>query len=168
MRAMLRRLGRAVPAGSAILILAACGGTSTPTAPAEAVRGTKAAATPTEAASAPATSITVRGVVVDSSNRPLANVTVECPGAEVRCAGAYGDVSAEGHEHQVTKTDTNGSFEIVATSRSGGAAGSFLMNANGRGYQVEWRQVRWPDPACTSDQARCSATVNFSLTSVAD
>ena len=167
MRAMLRRLGRTVPAGSAMLILAACGGTSTPTAPAEAVAATKATVTATDAAAAPVTSAKVRGTVVDSSDRRLANATVECLG-DVVCAGPYGDVSAEGHGHQVTTTDADGSYEIVATSRSGGARGPFLMNANGRGYQVEWRQVEWPDPACTSDQARCAIIVDFTLTSVAD
>lgn len=168
MRAMLRRLGRALPAGSAILILAACGSTSTPTGPAEGVAATKPAATATDAAAAPPTSITVRGTVVDSSNRRLANATVECPGDDVLCAGPGTQVTAEGHGHQVTTTRADGSYEIVATSRSGGATGRFLMNANGRGYQVEWRQIEWPDPACTSEEPRCALTVDFTLTSVAD
>jgi protocatechuate 3,4-dioxygenase beta subunit len=167
MRAMLRRLVRTLPAGSAMLILAACGSTSTPTSPAEAVAATKAAETPTAGAAGPATSMTVRGTVVDSSNRLLANATIECLG-DVVCAGPYRQVSAEGHGHQVTKTGADGSYEIVATSPSGSATGWLLMNANGRGYQVEWRQVEWPDPACTSDQARCAVTVNFSLTPVSD
>jgi hypothetical protein len=128
----------------------------------------KPTAAATDAAAAPPTSITVRGTVVDSSNRRLANATVECPGDDVSCAGPYSQVTAEGHGHQVTTTGADGSYEIVATSRSGGARGPFLINANGRGYQVEWRQVEWPDPACTSDQARCAITVDFTLTSVAD
>ena len=168
MRAMLRRLGRTLPAGSAILILAACGSASTPTGPAEGVAATKPAAAATDAAAAVPASITVRGTVVDSSNRRLANATVECPGDDVSCAGPLSQVTAEGHGHRVTTTGADGSYEIVATSRSGGATGRFLMNANGRGYQVAWRQVEWPDPACTSDQARCAITVNFSLTPVAD
>lgn len=167
MHATLRRLGRALPAGWAMLILAACGTTSTPTTVPEAVSATKPTATTTLAATAAATSVTVRGTVVDSSNRRLANATIECPG-DVLCTGPYGQVSAEGHGHQVTRTDANGSYELVATSLSGGATGSFLMNANGHGYQVEWRQVEWPDPACTSDQARCAVTVDFRLTPVAD
>jgi hypothetical protein len=167
MRGMLRRLGRTMPAGSAILILASCGGPSAPTAPAEVVAATKSAATATGAAADTSTSITVRGTVVDSSNRRLADATIECPG-DVVCAGPYGQVSAEGHGHQVMRTRADGSYELVATSRSGGATGGFLMNANGRGYQVAWRQVEWPDPACTSDQARCAVTVDFSLTPVSD
>ena len=150
-----------------MLMLAACGGTSTPTAPPESVAA-KATAPVPDAAAAPATSITVRGTVVDSSSRRLANATIECPGDEVSCTGPYSEVSAEGHGHHATKTDANGSYEIVATSRPGGGTGRFLMNANGRGYQVEWQQVAWPDPACTADQARCAVTVNFRLTSVAD
>jgi hypothetical protein len=157
-----------MPAGSAILILAACGGSSAPTAPAEVVAATKSAGPATGAAADAATSITVRGTVVDSSNRRLADATIECPG-DVVCAGPNGgQVSAEGHGHQAMRTRADGSYELVATSRSGGAKGGFLMNANGRGYQVAWRQVEWPDPACTSDQPRCAVTVDFSLTPVSD
>jgi hypothetical protein len=43
-----------------------------------------------------------------------------------------------------------------------------MMNANGRGYQVEWREVVWPDAACTPDQGRCTLRVDFKLVSVAD
>jgi hypothetical protein len=42
------------------------------------------------------------------------------------------------------------------------------MNANGRGYDSDWRQVEWPDPACASAQAGCAVTVNFKLTPAAE
>jgi len=164
MLTVMRQLRRALPAGSVMLILAACGGTSTPTAPAEEPAATKATAA--LAAGAPS-SVTVRGSVVDSSNRLLANANIECLG-DVQCTGPYAEVSAEGHEHRVATTDANGVYRIVATRQSEGAASRFMMNANGRGYQVEWREVEWPDPACTSDQARCAITVDFRLTPVAD
>jgi hypothetical protein len=164
MRTELRRFGRTLTAGSAMVILAACGSTPTPTAPAEAVVAEKA--TSTGAAAAPV-SVTVRGSVVDSSNRQLANITIECLG-DVQCTGPNYQVIAEGHDHRVGTTDTNGRFEVVATSRSGASASGFLMNANGRGYEVQWRQIEWPDLACSADQARCALTVNFMLPSVAD
>jgi hypothetical protein len=138
-----------------MLILAACGGgSSTPTAPEPA------------AATVPV-SVTVRGSVVDSSNRQVANATIECLG-DVQCSLPGSEVSAEGHEHHAGTTDANGAYEIVATGRSAGAGSGFMMNANGRGYQVEWHQVSWPLPACTADEARCTVTVNFRLAPVAD
>lgn len=166
MRTIFQRLWRVVPAGSAVLTLAACGGASSPTAPAQPVAATRAAEMQVEAAAAPV-SVTVRGTVVDSAGRPLANINIECVG-DAHCTPANYDVSAEGHEHRAGRTDANGSYEVVATSASGGAGGAFLMNANGLGYQVGWRQVAWPRPACTSDQARCALSVNFALTAVAD
>ena len=120
-------------------------------------------ATRTMTAAPEPVSITVRGSVVDSSNRPLANVTIECPG-DVECTERFPEVSADGHGHQVQRTDANGLYEIVATSRPGATASGFLMNANGRGYEVQWRQVEWPGPACTWDQPRCALTVDFRLT----
>jgi len=153
-----------LPAGSALLFLAACDGTSAPTAPVSTV--VPRAATSAASATTPA-SILVRGLVVDSSNRPLANAQLECPGP-VRCASPNERVSAEGHDHHATTTDTNGAYAIVATDLSAGSASGFLMNANGRGYLVDWRQLEWPVPACTSDEARCAVTVNFTLTPAPD
>jgi hypothetical protein len=164
-RTILRRLAWTLPFASAALVLAACGGgTSVPTAPADPVVSAKAAVTADAAAAVPV-SMTVRGSVVDSSNRPLRGINIECLG-DAHCEPPHYEPSADGHQHRVDKTDANGSYELVATSQSGGAAGAFSMNANGQGYQVEWRQVSWPEPACTAD--RCAATVNFRLTSVAD
>jgi hypothetical protein len=146
-----------------MLMLVACDNASAPTAPAEAVVSTRATAAVVAAAPV---SVTVRGFVVDSSDRRLANINIECLG-NVTCAGPHSQPSAEGHDHRVGATNADGSYEVVATSR-GDAGSGFMMNANRQGYQVEWRQVAWPDPACTSDQARCALTVNFKLTSVAD
>ncbi len=163
MRTTLLRLGPALPAGAAMLILVACGSTSTPTAPAEAVPAMKAAAPAAAATAAVTASVTVRGSVVDSSNRPLPNIIIECLG-DVACTRPEYQPSAQGHEHRVETTDAKGSYELVATSQSGSTASAFSMNANGPTYLVAWRQVEWPDPACTSDQARCTVTVNFTLT----
>jgi hypothetical protein len=158
---MLRRLGRTLPAGSALLMLTACGDTSTPTAQAQAAAIKAAEA----AAAATPVSVTVRGSVVDSSNRQLANATIECLG-DVQCTQPFSDVSAEWHDHRVGTTDATGQFQIVATSRSGGSG--FLMNANARGFEVQWQEVAWPHPACSSDQPHCAITVNFRLASLQD
>jgi hypothetical protein len=147
-----------------MLMLAACDGTSTPTAPAEAAAAPKTVA---EAAATTPVSVAVRGSVVDSSNRPLANITIECPG-DIQCKGFYSDLIAEGHDHQVGRTDANGLYALVATGRWEGPGSGFLMNANGRGYEVQWRRIEWPDPACSSDQPGCAITVSFSLNAVAD
>lgn len=162
MRMMLLRLGRAMAVGSAMLMLAACGGdTSIPSAPAQeaAIKAAEAAAAATPV------SVTVRGSVVDSSNRRMANAAIECLG-DVHCTGPNSDVIEEGHDHRITTTDANGLYHIVATSRSG--ASGFLMNANARGFEVQWTEVGWPAPACSSDQPRCTVTVNFKLNPLAD
>lgn len=159
---VLRRLTRVLPVGSAMLMLVACDSASTPTAPAGAVVATRE----TAAVAAAPVSVTVRGFVVDSSDRRLANINIECLG-NATCAPANAQPSAEGHDHRVGTTNADGSYEVVATSR-GDAGSGFMMNANGRGYNVEWHQVAWPDAACTSDQSRCALTVNFRLSSVTD
>ncbi len=159
MRSVLPRLGRVLAAGSAVLILAACDSTSTPMAPTEATASAKSA---TAAAAANPVSATVRGSVMDSTNRLLANVNIECLG-DVNCALPDYQVSADGHQHRVGKTDANGAFEIVATGLPGSSSSGFMMNANGQGYEVQWQQVTWPGPACSSDQPRCIVAVNFRL-----
>ena len=164
MSSVLPRLGRVLAAGSAVLILAACDSTSTPMAPTEATASAKSA---TSGAAAAPVSATVRGSVVDSTNRVLANVNIECLG-DVHCTLPDYQVSADGHEHRAGKTDANGAFEIVATSLPGTSSTGFLMNANGQGYEVQWQQVTWPGPACSSDQPRCNLTVNFRLNPASD
>jgi len=159
---MLRRLGPAVVAGSAMLVLTACGSdTSVPSAPAQeaAIKAAEAAAAATPV------SVTIRGSVVDASNRQLANAAIECLG-DVQCTKPYADVISEGHDHRITTTDANGQYHIVATSRAGGSG--FLMNANARGFEVQWQDVTWPDAACSSDQPRCAVTVNFRLPPLQD
>jgi hypothetical protein len=102
-------------------------------------------------------------VVVDSSNRPVARANVECMGSNVVCMGPRSEVSAEdGPDHGV-KTRGDGSYELVVVA-SGSTAGGILLNANAKGFQIEWRQVTIPDAACTFGQARCAITLNFTLT----
>jgi len=165
MRTTLQGLGRALAAGSAVLVLAACDSGSTlvthdDDTPAQA----KSATTPSAAADP--VSATVKGTVVDPSGRLVANANIECLG-DVHCTLPDYQVSAQGHQHRIAQTDANGAFEIVATSLSGTSSG-FMMDANGLGYEVAWRPVTWPGPACTSDQSRCTVTVNFTLSPTID
>jgi hypothetical protein len=153
------RFGQASLVGSAMLILAACGGGSTPTA-AGPVAETK---TTTFTAAEPTSSVLVSGVVVDSSNRPVAGAEVECVGGNVSCTGSRTDVSAEDGPDFGVKTHADGSYQLVVVA-SGGSEGGFLLNASAGGYQVEWQRLSVPDAACTSDQARCAITQNFTLT----
>jgi hypothetical protein len=166
MRTVLSRLGAVLAAGSTVLTMAACGGsTMLATRPDDDAPAMAKSATQNDAA-APV-SATIRGSVVDASNRPLANVNIECLG-NVQCGQLDAQPSAQGHQHRITQTDASGAFAVVASSVPGTAATSFLMNANGQGYQVEWQQVSWPGPACSANQSRCTVTVNFRLTLAPD
>jgi hypothetical protein len=158
MGTVLRRLGQTLSVGSAILILAACGGTATPTS-AGAV-ATRSTATAAEAE--PTSSVLLSGVVVDSSNRPVAQANVECLGANVACMGPETDVSAQDGPDQGVKTSADGSYRIVVVAK-GITPSGILLNANARGFQIEWRQISF-DAGCTSDQARCAMTLDFTLT----
>ncbi len=104
----------------------------------------------TQNAAANPVSATVRGSVVDASHRPLAGVTIEC----------LGDVHCAQPEYQPS--------QIVANSLPGTSPASFMMNANGQGYNVAWQQVTWPGPACSAGQSRCTVTVNFTLSPSSD
>ena len=153
MRTLLRGLGRTLPAGSAMLMLAACGSTPAPTA------ANVAAATTATGTQVVSSSVVVRGLVVDPANRPLANANVECM-SNAQCTSP-GDVSAQdGPDHGVT-TNANGFYQLIVTP-SGGVR--FLVDASARGYGIQWQDVRLPDPACTWDQPKCAITVNFTLT----
>jgi hypothetical protein len=165
MRTNLPRLGRVFAAAAATVTIAACGGSSVLTTWSDESAELKSATR--DAAAAEPASATIRGSVVDSSNRALANVNIECLG-DVRCAEPGAQVVAEGHEHQVGQTDANGRFEIVASSLPGTSSTGFMMNANRRGYEVTWKQVAWPGPACSSDQARCTITVDFKVNPTQD
>jgi hypothetical protein len=155
MRTVFQALGRALPAGSAMLVLAACGSSSVPTAPAAAVT------TAVAKEAAPTASATVRGQVVDLANRPLANANVECS-SNAQCTLA-GEVIAQDGPDQGVKTNANGFYQM-RVSRSGG--GAFLLNASARGFGIVWHEVQLPDPTCTWDQPGCAVTVNFTLTPV--
>ncbi len=151
MRMVFRALGRTLPVGSAMLMLAACGTTPAPTT-AEAVTATK---TTEQVASA---SGIVRGIVVDPANRPVANANIECA-SNAQCT-LFSDVSAQDGADQGVRTNANGYYQLKV-SRSG--EGAFLLNATARGYGIEWREVQLPDPACTWDQPGCAITLNFTL-----
>lgn len=151
MRTVLKQLGRVLPAGSAFLLLAACGSTPAPTA-------TEAVAATSATAAGQPSSVIVSGLVVDSSNRPLASAIVECMG-NLQCTG-IGEVAAQDGGDFNVKTDANGFYKLIVTGRG---AGNFL-GASAKGYQVAWRALQLPDPACTSDQPGCAVSVNFTLT----
>jgi hypothetical protein len=162
MRTLLGRTRFVLAVGPAVLLLAACSDTSSPTS-SEAVVA-RVTATSASAAEQGSTSMTIRGIVVDSDNRRLAGITIECLG-DVTCRSGDGDLIAEGHDHRIETTDADGTFEIFADGAPQ-ATGSFLVNANGRGYHVRWLQVQWPSPTCTAD--RCATDLHFELTAIAD
>ncbi len=166
MRTVLPRLGGAIAAGSAALILVACGGSSMLTTASDETPAAMKTASQNAAAASPV-SATIRGTVVDSSNQRLAGMNIECLG-NVHCTLPDYQVSSQGHQHRVTQTDANGAFEVVASSLPGTSSTTFMMNANGQGFAVAWQQVTWPGPACSSDQSRCTVTVNFKLTVAPD
>jgi len=95
-------------------------------------------------------------------------MTIECLG-DVHCTQPQYQVSAEGQgqAHRITSTDAKGAFELVANSLPGASSASFTMNANGQGYDEDWRQVAWPGPACSSSDPRCTVTLHFRLSPVA-
>jgi hypothetical protein len=167
MRTTLQGLGRALAAGSAVLVLAACGSGSTMVTNSDETTAEAKAATTTVGAAAAPVSATVKGTVVDQSGRKVANANVECLG-DVHCTLPDDQVSAQGHQHRIAQTDANGAFEIVATNLSGNTSSGFMMNVNGLGYEVAWQPVAWPGPACTSDQPRCTVTVSFTLNPTAE
>ncbi len=166
MRTVLFRLGPALALGSAVSAMAACGGSSMLTTNPDSDAPAAMKSTTQSDAAAPV-SATIRGSVVDSSNRPLSNINIECLG-NVHCTQVDYQPSAQGHQHRITQTDASGGFAVRASSLPGTAATSFMMNANGQGYNVAWQQVNWPGPACSSDQSRCTVGVNFTLTVAPD
>jgi hypothetical protein len=153
MRTVFRGLARTLPAGSAMLMLAACSSATAPTAP-EAKAATMATQT-----RVPSSSGIIRGLVVDPANRPVANAVVECM-SDAQCT-LFADVSAQDGPDQGVKTNANGFYELKV-SRSGG--GGFFLSASALGYEIQRQEVRLPDSACTWDQPKCAITVNFTLT----
>jgi hypothetical protein len=146
--------------------MAACGGSTMLTTNPDSDAPSAVKSSTQNDASAPV-SATIRGSVVDSSGRLLSGVNIECLG-NVHCTQPDYQPSAQGHQHRITQTGANGAFEIVASSLPGTSSTSFMMNANGQGYDVAWQQVSWPGPACSSSQSRCTVTVNFRLTLASD
>ena len=162
MRTVLSRVGPVLALVAAVF-MAACGGsTMLATLPDDDAPAAAKSATQNDA-TAPV-SATIRGTVVDASNRSLANMTVECLG-DVHCTQPQYQVSADGQgqAHRITFTDAKGAFVLVANSLPGTSSASFMMNANGLGYDEAWRQVAWPGPACSSSESRCTVTVDFKL-----
>jgi hypothetical protein len=157
MSTALRRLGQTLPATMTALLLGACGGSTTSPTAAPAVAAAKTVAA---AAETIPSSITIKGTVVDSSNRPLANVEVECMG-DVQCAAFGSQVSQQDGPDNGVRTNADGAYLIVATARSSGAR--FLMGASGAGYEVTIREVSFPASFCASDQAGCTVALDFTL-----
>lgn len=141
-------------AGSAMLMLAACSSTPLPTA-----ASTTAATATVKGAQVVPSSGVIRGQVTDAAGRPLVGANVECT-SNAQCT-LYGDVSAQDGVDQGVKTNANGYYQLKLT-RAG--EGAFSVNASAAGYQIQWRDVQLPDPACTWDQPGCGVTVNFALT----
>jgi hypothetical protein len=157
-RAAPRRLAWTLPAGLGMLILAACGDTVVPTTP---TRASPAPATPTPA-TAFAPSVTVRGLVVDSSGKPLANVLVQW----LNIGEGEGDLNSP----RGVYTDASGSYRLVVSGLIGpGAVGGysegwFEAGASREGYRDDWKSLKIPDRACTSDNEKCDLVANFTLT----
>ncbi len=149
MRTISWELGRTLSAGAAMLVLAACSSTATSTAPDPA---------PAAQTQQPSASFTIRGVVVDQANRPVAGANVECA-SDAQCT-LFTDVSAQDGADQGVKTKADGSYELIV-SRSGG--GMFLMDASAFGYGIVWQNVQAPDPACIWNKPSCVVTQNFTL-----
>jgi len=150
---LLRRFAWALPVGSAMLMLAACGNSSTPTS-ASAVQTSAA----TVATSASDPSVLVSGVVVDSANRPVAHANVECMGTNVTCVRPLTQIISQDGPDDGVFTAANGSYAMVLTAPS---ANPVSLNAHALKYELQMQQVSFPDPGCTFD--RCAVTVNFRL-----
>lgn len=149
----LRGLARALPVASAFLF-AACGSET----------GPAVVAPPSAIQQLASSSGTVRGLVVDPANRPVPNARVECT-SDADCV-QYGELSAEHHDRDsMATTNAQGSYRLTVAPT---AEGGFLLTASARGYSPAWQTVELPDPGCTWDQPRCSVTVNFTLTPIAD
>jgi hypothetical protein len=144
------RLERTLPVLSAALLLAACSSTPSPT--------TADSSVPAAASQTPAASALIRGWVLDSSNRPLANANVECA-SNAQCR-RFGDVSAQDGPDDGVRTDAHGYYALVVTPMAGSR---FLLNASARGYGIVWHTIDVPDATCSWDQARCALTQNFTL-----
>jgi hypothetical protein len=153
MSTVLGRLGRTLPAAVTALILGACSNSTSPTA----ATGPVATAA---AEQQPASSITVQGMVADSSNRPLTFAQVECTG-DVQCLPPGAQVSAQDGPDDGVKTNAAGAYVIVV--RRTGASNRFLMSATARGYEPSIREVAMADPTCRSDRADCAVTLDFTL-----
>ncbi len=153
---LLRRFAVALPIGAAVLMLAACGSSSTPTSASTAAQTTTAAT----AMSAKDPSVLVRGVVVDPAGRPVAGANVECMGNNVTCVPPGTQVIAQDGPDDGVFTGTDGTYAMVLTALS---SGPVMLNAHALKYELQMQQLRFPDANCSADQARCAVTLNFRL-----
>ena len=151
---LLRRFSGALPVGSAMLLLAACGSSSTPTSATSAVQ-TSAAAVATSGADP---SVLVSGVVVDSAGRPVAHANVECMGTGVTCVRPLTQIIEQDGPDDGVFTRADGSYAMVVTAPT---ADPVALNAHAPKYELQMQQARFPEAGCTAD--RCSVTVNFRL-----
>jgi len=150
----LLRFGGALPVGSAMLLLAACGSSSTPTAASSAVQ-TSAAAVATSGADP---SVLVSGVVTDSAGRPVAHANVECMGTNVTCVAPRTQLIEQDGPDDGVFTRADGSYAMVLSAPT---ADPVALNAHALKYELQMQQLRFPDAGCTAD--RCSVSLNFTL-----
>ncbi len=153
---LLRRSAGALAPGSLMLLLAACGGSSTPTSATTVVQ----AATAATATSAKDPSVLVSGMVVDPAGRPVAGANVECMGTNVTCVLPGTQVIAQDGPDDGVFTAKDGTYSMLLTAPS---AAPVTLNAHAFKYELQVQQLRFPDPGCSADQARCAVTVNFRL-----
>ncbi len=157
MRSAVRMAAWMGAAGPAVLMLA-CSNTPSPTA-----ASTVATSATVKGAQVVPSSGVIRGQVTDVAGRPLAGANVECT-SNAQCT-LYGDVSAQDGVDQGVKTNANGYYQLKLT-RAG--EGAFSVNASAAGYQIQWRDVQLPDPACSWDQPSCTVTLNFALAAASE
>ncbi len=164
MRRTLRRLSLTLPAGAAALLLAACSSsTPMPSAADPPAASTTSVASTAGSTQQPTASALLRGLVVDSANRPVANANVECA-SNAQCR-RFADVSVQDGPDDGVKTNAEGRYEMIVSPQADGA---FLLDASAFGFGIVWRTVALPSPACSWDQARCALTVNFTLSPAAE
>jgi hypothetical protein len=151
-RAARWRLAWALSAGAALLVVGACENAVSPTAPSAA-----ASSAPAASPTAVAPSASVRGSVVDSSGRPLADVLVQWFTA--------GDAPSDIGAWQQTHTDAGGSYALHVSGDGLDALGGwFWIDVSKQGFREDSKNLKVPDLACTWDNKKCDLVANFKLT----
>jgi hypothetical protein len=97
----------------------------------------------------------VRGLVVDSSGRPLANVLVQW----LNIGEMTGDLAGPRGAY----TDASGSYRLNVSGVDRASNGWFVLGASSQGHKDDWRNLHIPDTACTWDDKKCDLVANFTL-----